>query len=96
MLLDYIFRNQSMGFYVDVGCQHPIWNNNTYLLFKRGWGGVNIDLDQSNINLFKIARPKDFNICSALSSTKGNKYTKKNINTDTLNNVLKKLNFNFI
>ncbi len=121
LLVDYIFKNQSMGFYVDVGCQHPISNNNTYLLFKRGWSGVNIDLDQSNINLFKIARPKDFNICSALSSAKGNevlyfahdgspinsvnknfseniknKYIKKNIDTDTLNNVLKKLNFDKI
>ena len=72
LLVDYIFKNQSTGIYVDVGCQHPISNNNTYLLFKRGWSGVNIDLDQSNINLFKIARPRDFNICSALSSEKGN------------------------
>jgi FkbM family methyltransferase len=63
-----IFRNQKNGFYVDVGAQHPIKNNNTYLLHKKGWEGVNIDLDQKNINLFNVSRKNDYNICAAISS----------------------------
>ena len=63
-----IFRNQKNGFYVDVGAQHPIKNNNTYLLHKKGWEGVNIDLDQKNINLFNVSRKNDCNICAAISS----------------------------
>ena len=63
-----IFRNQKNGFYVDVGAQHPIKNNNTYLLHKKGWEGINIDLDQKNINLFNVSRKKDCNICAAISS----------------------------
>tara|TARA_B110000971_G_C19938882_1_gene467763 strand:+ start:451 stop:1167 length:717 start_codon:yes stop_codon:yes gene_type:complete len=63
-----IFKNQKNGFYVDVGAQHPIKNNNTYLLHKKGWEGVNIDLDQKNINLFNVSRKKDCNICAAISS----------------------------
>ena len=35
LILNHIFKNKNDGFYIDVGCQHPIKNNNTYLLFKR-------------------------------------------------------------
>ena len=64
-----IFKHQKKGFYVDVGAQHPIKNNNTYLLYKKGWEGINIDIDEKNINLFNVSRPNDCNICAAVSST---------------------------
>ena len=69
LLINYIFKNKSKGFYVDIGCQNPIDNNNTYLLFKRGWSGINIDLDQKNIDLFNLSRPNDINLCLAVSSS---------------------------
>tara|TARA_B100000989_G_scaffold267946_1_gene222332 strand:+ start:241 stop:954 length:714 start_codon:yes stop_codon:yes gene_type:complete len=69
VIIENIFRNKKNGFYVDVGCQHPIKNNNTYLLHKKGWTGINIDLDQDNINLFNLSRSKDTNLCMAISST---------------------------
>ena len=56
IIIENIFRNQNNGFYIDVGCQHPIKNNNTYHLYKKGWVGINIDLDIDNINLFNTAR----------------------------------------
>ena len=68
LIVDYIFKNKNNGFYLDVGSQHPISNNNTYLLFKRGWSGINIDLDKKNIDLFNTARPNDINLNSAISS----------------------------
>lgn len=68
LLINYLFKSQKKGFYIDIGCQHPTFNNNTYLLFKRGWSGINIDLDQKNIDLFDIVRPKDINICACVSS----------------------------
>ena len=67
LILTQIFKNKNYGFYVDVGCQHPIKNNNTYLLFKKGWNGVNIDLDKVNIDLFNFFRPKDNNVNEAIS-----------------------------
>ena len=71
LIIDYIFKNINKGYYIDVGCQHPIANNNTYLLYKRKfWHGLNIDLDQKNIDLFNIERKKDLNICAAISSSK--------------------------
>ena len=68
LIIDYIFKNKNNGFYLDVGFQHPISNNNTYLLFKRGWSGINIDLDKKNIDLFNTARPNDINLNLAISS----------------------------
>ena len=66
-LIQQIFKSQKKGIYIDIGCGHPIKNNNTYLLNKKGWSGINIDLDIDNIELFKIYRPKDHNICAAIS-----------------------------
>lgn len=66
-IIENIFRNQNNGFYIDVGCQHPIKNNNTFLLHKKGWFGINIDLDKDNIDLFNSSRPNDENINIAVS-----------------------------
>lgn len=66
-----IFKNQKKGFYLDIGCGHPIKNNNTYLLNKRGWSGINIDLDEENIDLFNSYRKKDVNLATAVSDKEG-------------------------
>jgi len=71
LLLQYIFKNQMRGFFIDVGCQHPVMNNNTYLFYKKGWNGINIDLDKKNIDLFNFYRKKDLNINFAVSSKEG-------------------------
>ena len=62
-----LFNKKKVGFYIDIGCFHPIRQNNTYLMFKRGWSGINIDLNPLTIDLFNVARPKDRNICAAVS-----------------------------
>lgn len=66
-----IFKNQKNGFYLDIGCGHPIKNNNTYLLNKKGWSGINIDLDNENIDLFNSYRKKDVNLATAVSDKEG-------------------------
>jgi FkbM family methyltransferase len=71
IVVDAILKNKKKGIYVDIGCHHPLINNNTYLLFKRGWSGINIDLDFSSIEMFNYFRPNDFNKKIALSSKKG-------------------------
>jgi FkbM family methyltransferase len=68
-----LFKNKRKGIYLDLGCFHPIRQNNTYLLHKLGWKGINIDLNPLAIDLFNIARPNDINICSAISGKKGTK-----------------------
>ena len=43
LFLNEYFEKISNGFYVDIGCHHPKRFSNTYLLYKKGWKGVNID-----------------------------------------------------
>ena len=61
------FEKKPQGFYCDIGCFHPIRYSNTFYLFKKGWSGTNIDVNQTSIDLFNIARPNDKNICAAIS-----------------------------
>ena len=62
------FKNKTKGFYVDVGCYHPIHRNNTYLLHKKDWDGINIDTSQFSIDLFDYMRPNDLNYNCAISN----------------------------
>ena len=39
------FKEFKKGSYVDVGCNLPKTSSLTYLLYKKGWSGINIDLD---------------------------------------------------
>ena len=65
------FPKKYKGFYVDVGCFHPIKYNNTYYFYKKGWRGINIDIDQIKIEGFQLVRPKDTNISCAISNEEG-------------------------
>jgi len=62
LIIERIFQKKNKGIYIDVGCNHPIKYNNTYLLYKKGWNGLNIDLDQESINQFNKLRKRDTNI----------------------------------
>ncbi len=68
-----LFKEKTNGTYLDLGCFHPLRQNNTYLLYKLGWKGINIDLNPLTIELFNVARPNDINICVAISKKKGSK-----------------------
>lgn len=50
------------GFFVDVGAYHPFRFSNTYLLYKRGWRGINIDAAPGAMEAFNAFRPKDVNL----------------------------------
>ena len=71
MMADFFFRNKKEGIYIDIGCHHPLINNNTYPLYKRGWKGINIDIDYGAIDSFNFLRSKDTNIKIAVSDTTG-------------------------
>jgi len=68
IFIEKFFLKKAAGTYIDIGCHHPFKLNNTYLLYKKGWKGINIDLMKINIDLFNIWRPRDKNICSAVSN----------------------------
>jgi FkbM family methyltransferase len=71
LIIGEIFKNKKKVIYIDVGCNHPFIGNNTYKLFKKGWSGINIDLDYTFINSFNFYRPKDNNIQIGISDKSG-------------------------
>ena len=62
------FEKNFKGKFLDIGCYHPTKHNNTYLLYKNGWSGINIDLNPLTIELFDFARPNDKNLNIAISN----------------------------
>lgn len=47
------------GYFVEIGSNHPIYNNNTYLLSKYyGWQGVMIEYDTSYESMYREYRPE--------------------------------------
>ena len=68
LIIEDLTKNIKNGFYVDAGCYHPLHLSNTYLLYKRSWNGINIDISEFSIKLFNYLRPNDVNINSAVSN----------------------------
>ena len=68
LVIERIFKKKKNGVFIDVGCNHPIKYNNTYLLYKKGWRGINIDLDQESIDQFNKLRSEDDNIQTLVTS----------------------------
>lgn len=61
-ILSRFFGHQADGFYVDVGAHHPKRFSNTYLFYRRGWRGVNIDAMPGSMDAFRRMRPRDINL----------------------------------
>ena len=62
---------EKQGFFVDVGAYHPMHYSNTYLLYKRGWRGINIDPNPASILLFNVHRRGDTNLNYGVSERAG-------------------------
>ena len=67
MILKRVFERRDTGFYVDVGAYHPQRFSNTFLFYKRGWSGVNIDATPGSMLPFRRRRPRDINIEAAVT-----------------------------
>ena len=68
------FKNLDKGFYVDIGCYHPIKESQTAFLYKHEWRGVNLDISKQSIGMFKIFRSRDLNLNLGLSTKSGKQY----------------------
>jgi FkbM family methyltransferase len=71
LVLNRYFQGKRNGFYVDVGAHHPTRFSNTYLFYKRGWSGINIDANPSSMNLFNSRRKRDINLELGVSTQSG-------------------------
>ena len=71
LIITKLLNSKNKGIYIDVGCHHPFLNNHSYLLYKSGWEGINIDIDYNSIDMFNFFRKKDVNIQTAVTDHKG-------------------------
>lgn len=68
-LLEGIFKPliTHQGFYVEVGCNHPVFLSNTYGFYRKGWRGICVDANQKMIDKFAYYRPKDTAVTALVS-----------------------------
>ena len=90
-----LFDKNFKGKFLDIGCYHPTRHNNTYLMYKNGWSGINIDLNPLTIELFNFMRPRDININIGVSDSNEEKklYFIDELNTQ---NTLDENQLNFL
>lgn len=74
LLIQTLFKTKRNGFYVDIGAHHPFRYSNTYLLYKSGWQGINIDANTQTKKLFDKLRPKDLNLETAVGKKSKRKF----------------------
>ena len=71
LVLNKIFGNQSNGFFIDIGANHPVRFSNTWFFYKKGWRGVNIEPNPEMFKLLQQYRPHDLNLNIGISDEKG-------------------------
>ena len=67
LILRRIFDQQRTGFYVDVGAHHPKRFSNTYIFYRAGWRGINIEPNPAVKGQFASIRPRDINVQVGIS-----------------------------
>lgn len=85
-----VFGHQKIGFYIDVGAHHPKRFSNTYIFYKKGWRGINIDAMPGSMKAFMKSRPRDINLEIPISN-KPQKLTYYIFNEPALNGFSKEL-----
>ncbi len=63
--------DKEKGFFIDIGAHHPFRFSNTYLFYKKGWRGINIDPLPGTTKLFNLVRRRDINIQCGVAKESG-------------------------
>lgn len=64
-------KEVELGFYVDVGANHPVDDSVTKAFYDRGWSGVNIEPLAEHFAQLQAERPRDINLKAAAGATDG-------------------------
>ena len=67
VLLRRAFRNETSGFYVDVGAGDPEGGSLTKHFYDRGWRGINVEPSRLHFERLCIERDRDINLNIAIS-----------------------------
>lgn len=71
LILERHFNQKKEGFFVDIGAHHPMRFSNTYLFYKKGWRGINVDATPGSMQFFQRKRPHDINLEMGVSESEG-------------------------
>lgn len=71
LILRRFLAHDTPGVFVDVGAFHPWHLSNTYLFYRLGWRGINIDAMPGGMREFERWRPCDVNIEMLISDQEG-------------------------
>src|SRR5208337_377143 len=65
------FKNQTTGFYIDIGANHPVNLSITKHFYDNGWTGINIEPAPEPFTLIEKDRKRDININVGCSNYHG-------------------------
>ena len=77
----------SNGRYMDIGANHPLHDSVTKAFYDRGWRGINVEPIKSLYDLLVAERPRDINLCCAISSQPGRSKFHEIINASGLSTL---------
>jgi FkbM family methyltransferase len=70
LLAEILSHVSTAGFYVDIGCFHPVIYSNTYLFYRRGWSGICVDPSPTTAQEWRKQRPRDIMVTAGVGPTK--------------------------
>jgi FkbM family methyltransferase len=71
LILAGILRKVEVGFYVDLGANHPEADSVTKIFYDKGWCGINVEPQEHLIRELYTQRPRDVNIQAGVGSQPG-------------------------
>ena len=63
-------RKKYKGFFIDIGAHHPVRFSNTWMYYRKGWKGINIDPTPGSMRSFKMLRSRDINLEIGIGETR--------------------------
>ena len=70
VMLQRVFADVAQGTYVDVGASAPVWDSNTYALYRKGWRGLAIEPLDYGV-MWQRERPDDVWVQAAAGQAEG-------------------------
>ena len=71
VILQRVFHDIEIGFYVDIGANHPKIHSVTKAFYDRGWRGINVEPVSTCLTDLKHSRPNDVNLGVVVSDQAG-------------------------
>jgi len=69
-IIDKLLGYKSKGIYIDIGANRPKMMNNTYMFYKKGWRGINIEPQTNLYKRFLKYRSDDINLNLGIGNSK--------------------------